>query len=531
MEPKSAREADFIIVGSGINALVCAAMLGGKGHEVLLLERNDRVGGCIRTDQPIAPGFLHDIMATTFVLFVTSPAFAELGPKLVERGLAFANAETPTGVLLPDGRHAVLSTTRDKNIEAFDGLYPGDGATFKQEMDAFGADATMVFAILGGQLWSSSMLRLLARELWRRGPRGLAAFFGEALVGARAYLESRYRSDLIRALFAPWVLHCGLNPENATSGEMAKVIAFALEAAGAPIVRGGAQQLLAAFEQLITDQGGTIMTSAEVKEIELRGSVYASGVVLADGRSLSARRGVICSTSPQQLYESLLPANTVTPDVKASLGAYRYGKANMQMHYALRTPPRWQHPALSQVALLHLTPGLDGVSRAANEAERGLLPAEPTICVGQPVALDPTRAPQGQSILWIQLPECPRSIKGDAAGEIAAPAEGRWTDDVRQRFADRVERLLERHLVGFKETIIGRRDYSPVDLETLNINLVGGDPYGGLCSIDQSFIWRPFKSSVNHLTPIKRLYHIGAATHPGPGLGGGSGYLLAKSLR
>jgi phytoene dehydrogenase-like protein len=28
-----------------------------------------------------------------------------------------------------------------------------------------------------------------------------------------------------------------------------------------------------------------------------------------------------------------------------------------------------------------------------------------------------------------------------------------------------------------------------------------------------------------------RLYHIGASTHPGSGLGGGSGYLLAKSLR
>ena len=41
---------DHIIVGSGINALVCAAMLGGKGADVLVLERNDRIGGCMRTD-------------------------------------------------------------------------------------------------------------------------------------------------------------------------------------------------------------------------------------------------------------------------------------------------------------------------------------------------------------------------------------------------------------------------------------------------------------------------------------------------
>ncbi|TIY00868.1 MAG: FAD-dependent oxidoreductase, partial [Mesorhizobium sp.] len=62
---------DHIIVGSGINALVCAAMLGGKGAKVLVLERNDRIGGCMRTEEITAPGFIHDVMATTFVLFIT----------------------------------------------------------------------------------------------------------------------------------------------------------------------------------------------------------------------------------------------------------------------------------------------------------------------------------------------------------------------------------------------------------------------------------------------------------------------------
>jgi phytoene dehydrogenase-like protein len=66
--------ADYIIVGSGINALVAAAQLGRKGHKVLVLERNDRIGGCIRTEEITEPGFIHDVMATTFVLFITSPA-------------------------------------------------------------------------------------------------------------------------------------------------------------------------------------------------------------------------------------------------------------------------------------------------------------------------------------------------------------------------------------------------------------------------------------------------------------------------
>ena len=75
-----------------------------------------------------------------------------------------------------------------------------------------------------------------------------------------------------------------------------------------------------------------------------------------------------------------------------------------------------------------------------------------------------------------------------------------------------------------------RRCYSPADLEAMNVNLVGGDPYGGYCGVDQFFLWRPLRSTANHETPVKRLYHIGASTHPGPGLGGGSGFLLANAL-
>jgi phytoene dehydrogenase-like protein len=61
----------------------------------------------------------------------------------------------------------------------------------------------------------------------------------------------------------------------------------------------------------------------------------------------------------------------------------------------------------------------------------------------------------------------------------------------------------------------------------MNVNLVGGDPYGGACSIDQFFIWRPFPHSTN-ATGWCNLHHIGASTHPGPGLGGGSGYNLRQ---
>jgi phytoene dehydrogenase-like protein len=523
-------EADYILVGSGINGLVCASMLALKGKSVLLLEREDRIGGCIRTEAITEPGFVHDVMATTFVLFVTSPAFAALGAELAARGMSFAETDTPTGVLRPDGRSLVLTRSRDTNRAAFEDEAIGDGASFDREMALFGANAGLVFSILGGRLWSPGMLRLVAREVWRRGPRGFAAFVGEALASGRAHLESRYRSDLVRDLFAPWVLHTGLGPESAYSGEMVKVIGFALEAAGAPIVKGGAQNLVDAFERLIQDKGGRIETRADVVAITRDARGRANGARLANGTRHVARKGVICSMAPDQLYGRLLSGLDLPPDITDGVARYRHGKGNMQIHYALARPPRWRGAGLERVALLHLTPGLDGVSKAANEAERGMLPAVPTICVGQPTALDPSRAPEGRAVLWLQLPEAPRVIKGDAAGLIATPADGAWTPELREAYADRVEAILDHHIEGFRGDILRRRAYSPADLEAMNVNLVGGDPYGGFCGLDQFFLWRPFKGSVNHRTAVPGLYHIGASTHPGPGLGGGSGYLLAKAL-
>ena len=521
---------DYAIAGSGINALVAASLLSLKGKKVVVLERNDRIGGCIRTEEATVPGFAHDVMATTFVLFLLSPAYAALAPELEKRGLQFAHPEIPTGVLLPDGRSLLLRRDRQANVAAFEGLAAGDGRQFAEDMGRLGADAPFLFALLGGRLWSWAMARTVAREAWKRGPRGLSRFFGEALVNARNWLEPHYQSPMVHALMAPWVLHTGLGPESAYSGQMAKVIAFALEAAGAPIVKGGAAKILAAFESLIRDNGGDIRVNADVAEVIVDAAGRATGVRLASGENIMAREGVICSMTPAQLYTRLLRNFAGCETQRQDVRGFVHGKGNMQMHYALKTPPQWKNAELAKVALLHLTSGLDGVSKAVNEAERGMLPAEPTICLGQPTAFDPSRAPEGKAILWLQLSEVPRLIKGDAAGEIATPDDGRWTEPLREIYADRVEAILAAHISGFKTSVIKRRCYSPADLEAMNVNLVGGDPYGGFCGIEQFFLWRPLRGTANHETPVKRLYHIGASTHPGPGLGGGSGFLLANAL-
>ena len=131
-------------------------------------------------------------------------------------------------------------------------------------------------------------------------------------------------------------------------------------------------------------------------------------------------------------------------------------------------------------------------------------------------------------MLWLQIPDAPRVIKGDAAGKIETTPE--WTEAMREAFADRIEDILRKSIHNFDEIKLARRAYSPADLAAMNVNLVGGDPYGGACTLDQFFLWRPFAEQKNYATPIKGLHHIGASTHPGPGLGGGSGFNLAKGM-
>src|SRR5204863_5450833 len=164
---------------------------------------------------------------------------------------------------------------------------------------------------------------------------------------------------------------------------------------------------------------------------------------------------------------------------------FRYGRAEMQIHFALSEPARWLgDDRLDRTAIVHVTPGLDGVSRAVNEAERGLLPAEATVVVGQPLTLDPSRAPEGKGLLWVQLQELPWQIKGDAADELDV-GNGTWTEDLRERYADRIQGRLAKHIPSLESSILARTSLPPADLWQANVNLVQGDPYGAAVSLDQ----------------------------------------------
>lgn len=520
---------DAIFVGSGINSLVGAALLAKSGWKVCVLERNSWLGGAIRTAEITEPGFVHDIFSAWHPLFAGSEAFGILKKDLTAHGLEYLNTEYPTATLLPDGSAAFLSTSQPSNVEEFERLAAGDGAAWARTVDDFLKNAELAFGLLGTELWSGAGLRLAAKSFRRLRTRGALEFSAELLGASRDWLTSTFHSPAVHGLLAPWVLHMGLGPEGAGSGLMNKIIAVALQMGGMPIPQGGGARLADALAAVIRNHDGQLETGSHVERVEVR-SGRALGV-RCQGKLVEARRAVICSVTPQQLYTQLLDRSVLPDWLVSRAQQFRYGRADMQIHLALSEPPRWpgNDPRFLRTAIVHVNDGVNGVSRAVNEAERGLIPADPTVVVGQPMAVDASRAPHGRWIFWLQLQELPSRPKGDAAGQLNT-GNGAWTESLRERYADRVIAKLARQIPNLESSIRKRVVLSPADLESANINLVGGDPYSGSCAPDQFFLWRPFAGVSHHRTPIAGLYHIGASTHPGPGLHGTSGLLVAKHL-
>src|SRR5262249_5362723 len=145
---------DVVIVGSGINSLVCAAMLVRKGKRVCVLERNAVAGGCIRTEEITAPGFRHDLFSLSYPLFVMAPHYPLLKDELARGVRRFVSAASPTAVVTPEGRSLVLSQSRAENVAAMNALSAGDGDAYGAAMADIERDAALIFTILGQEPWS-----------------------------------------------------------------------------------------------------------------------------------------------------------------------------------------------------------------------------------------------------------------------------------------------------------------------------------------------------------------------------------------
>jgi phytoene dehydrogenase-like protein len=519
-------EFDAIFVGAGHNSLACAAHLALKGWKIAVFERSQTIGGAVRTAEYTLPGFRHDFGAMNLSLFSGSAFHRKYANELKSHGLEFAPVTDCFASAFPDGKWFGVSNDLEKTASRLAAFSAADAATWRKLAAAFPGEAEHLFRLLGSPM-SAKALAGTGWNLWRK--KGLAGALDTArllLSSPRAWLEENFETPHVRTTLAAWGMHLDFSPDIAGGAVFPYLESMANQSFGMVLGKGGADTIIRALAGMVKAAGGQITTGAEVAEITVSGG-KANGVRLASGESHVATKAVIAGVAPKALPGKLLPDGSGDAGFDAAMQTFRHAPGTMMIHLAMDDLPDWSAGAeLRQFAYVHLAPSLDAMSRTYQQAIAGLLPDQPVLVVGQPTAVDPSRAPQGKHVLWLQVRMLPAEIAGDGAAKIA-PAH--W-DAVKDAYAERVLDIVESYAPGLRQNILGRAIFSPLDLERENPNLVGGDQICGSHHLAQNFLFRPASGFARWNTPVANLYLTGAATWPGAGTGAGSGFMLAQQL-
>lgn len=518
-----ANDFDAVLIGAGHNTLAAALHLSAKGWRVGVFEQAPVAGGAVKTGEYTLPGYRHDWAAMNLSLFAGSPFFKTYGDELARHGCAFVPVNRPFASSFPDGSWAGVSTDIAETLAALGALSPRDAATWQTLCDRFGAEAPHLFGLLGSPMRFRALAYFMLKTLRAKGFGGTLDMGRFLLASPRAWLEETFEHPQVRALLGAWGMHLDFAPDVAGGAMFPYLEGMAGQAFGMVLGKGGADTVTRALVAAITARGGVVETGAPVARILHQGG-RASGIELADGRRIAARRAVIAGVAPRALPR--LTGGT-SPAFDSRMQAFRHAPGTMMIHLALDGLPDWRaSAALKGYAYVHLAPSLDQMARTYQQAQAGLLPDEPILVVGQPTVFDASRAPGGKHVLWVQVRMAPGTIAGDAKGEITATDWG----GAAEPFAERALSILEAHAPGTRAKILAKRIVTPLDLEAENPNLIGGDQVCGSHHLSQHFLFRPARGHADGSTPIANLHLTGAAVWPGAGTGAGSGFLLARKL-
>lgn len=516
---------DAIIVGAGINSLACAVHLGAKGWRVGVFEQAAVPGGAVKTLELTEPGFHHDWAAMNLSLFAGSGFFKVYGEDLVGRGLEFAPASHCFASVFDDGKWMGVSTGAGETRARIAAFSEADAKAWDRLCSEFPSTAEYVFALLGNPMQMQVQGKLLAKALFRKGFAWNADLVRMLLSSPRKWLTETFESEHVRTTMAAWGMHLDFAPDMAGGAVFPYLESMANQNFGMVIGKGGADTVTRALVSKIEASGGEVHCGSQVVRVVREGS-KATGVELADGSRIKANKAVIANVAPRGLM-SLIEGQSGDAGFDRKMTGFVHAPGTMMIHLALDGLPDWSaSDELKSFAYVHIAPSLDQMARTYQQAVAGLLPDEPVLVVGQPTVVDPSRAPEGKHVLWVQVRMVPGEIRGDAGGKIT---ETDWAQ-AKELYAERALDIIERHAPGIRQKIIGRTVVSPLDLEADNPNLVGGDQVAGSHHLSQNFLFRPALGHATGKTPVEGLHITGASVWPGAGTGAGAGYMLAQKL-
>ena len=522
----SALERDVVIVGGGHNGLACAAYLARAGLDVLVLERRDVVGGAAVTEEPW-PGYR--LSSASYVVSLMPPKIVR-DLELKRFGYVVSIVTPDYFVPFPDGTSLTLWGDLERDAANVARFSKADAEAYVEFDAYFDHVARLVKDLL---FVVPPNLRLREAPAWLKIAAKLRGWSGRDLaevvrlftMSAADFLDEWFEDERVKGALATQAII------GAWCGPMSPGSAYVLihhwigEVDNHPgawgWVKGGMGGVSSAIARSAEAHGAELRSGTEVARVAITGSGRAFGVQLADG-SLVRAKLVVSSAHPVTTYLRLIGEARLPDEVVLDVKRYRTRSGSVKVNLALgELPafPSWDQDGSVHRGLAAVSPSIEYLERAFDDAKYGRPSEHPYVEVVFPTAHEPTGlAPEGKHLMLAFSQFAPFELR-----------DGEWDDAARTAWADRVIAELGAYAPNLSGSVEQVEVLTPKDIEE-RYGLLGGNIMQGELTPDQLFTFRPIPGYADHRTPIANLYLCGSGTHPGGGVMGVPGRNAAQVI-
>ena len=517
---------DAIVIGAGHNGLTNAAYLAKSGLKVLLLEKNDYIGGAA-VSRVLQDGWTYS--NCSYVCSLLRPEiFRDLN--LQKYGLQ----------VLPYGG----SVTFMQNGDIFGGYSDEDlarreiGRFSKRDADAyvrFARDVSRQCRFIKPMLMRTppdptsfkpkdlGELIYLFKRLYSLGEQTIYDTIRFYTMSVAEYLDEYFETDVIKAaLSGSGIIGTGLGPYSPGTAYVL-LHHYMGEVDGSigswGFARGGMGSIANALADAFKDHDGELLTDAEVSQIIVKRG-RAKGVVLSNGDEYYAKN-IVSNLDVKRTYQKLFDPKDLSEKVLKQVDAFKIRGSSGKLTIALDGMPEF--PALGKnnpliYADMHFIDSLERMERAFDDWKNGRWSRDPYTDVLIPTMTDPTMSPPGKHYMSVFVQYAPAKL-----------STGAWTDKDRDAFGSTVIDKIAEYSPNFKDLIVHAEVRSPQDIEN-EIGLTEGNIFQGELTMDQMFFNRPFPGYAQFRGPVKGFYMCGSSTHPGGGVMAAPGANAAREM-
>jgi beta-carotene ketolase (CrtO type) len=529
---------DVVVIGAGHNGLVCAAYLLKAGYRVLLLEKRSIPGGAATTEELMpkeAPHFQFNRCAIDHEFIFLGPVLQELG--LAQYGLEYLFCDPTVFCPHPNGQYFLAHRSLAQTCAEIARYSPRDAEKYGEFirywsvlMEAiqplFNVPPQAILEILG------SYDRRRLQQIWAiAGSKNKALDFIRTMISSpEDLLNEWFDSEIVKAPLARLAAEIGAPPSQ--KGITAGMMMMAMRHdPGMARPKGGTGALTNALVKLVQAKGGTILTDQTVKRVLVeKGTAIA--VEVADGKIFKAAKGIISNLDARRLFLQLVEPGAIAaadPHLRERVERrlINNNETILKIDCALAELPRFERFTQDESHLMGtilIADSMLHVEQAHALTILGQIPdSNPSLYLDIPTLLDPSMAPPGKHTLWIEF-FAPYQIAGAEGTGLNGTG---WTEELKNKVADRVIDKLADYAPNLKAAILARHVESPAELAE-RLGSYKGNYYHLDMTLDQMMFLRPLPEIANYQTPIKNLYLTGAGTHPGGSISGMPGRNCAR---